>query len=814
MRRLRATIKGGSMSATDTETAAASQYVPFTPFQEGYAFEAEPSTIRLGEGFETLPSVTPFVSEYAGVEAPTPAATELRDLLFELYDQEFDEVLGELADEAWEAVTQRAEPFGETGAPGSAEQFLEEWIGPARGEAETMLENVAQAVSEHDIASMSEAEVDTFFERFAPRDTGLEPYFEDFLGGLLDKAKKLAKTAISVAQKGITLIPGLGGLISKLKALVRPLLRRVLKTAIDKLPATLQPLARQLAQRVLGPNAAEVESEDYAAAPAAPDVTAVQQQFDLEAASLLFATDEADREVAVGEAVNAADREDGAGVGQLHEARARFVDQLEAGVDPEQALEQFIPAIMAVLPIARTVIGIIGRQKVVNTLAKFLAGFVGGYVPQPAATQLSRAIVDAGLRLLKLETPAEAEAGGPRLACETIAQTVEDTVRRVTELDESSFEEPARLEAAMTEAFHAAAAENFPPQLLLPELHEAPLRATWVAMPVGKRHKRYRKYGQTFDVEITPQMADSITTFGATKLSAFLKDQLGVVPPVRAKVHLYQAIPGTTLGRIAYYERTTARLAMPPRTGKLQLHPLTVQAAATLLQQPKLGRNVPGEFLSSRRSIAIGGRFYFLEIAGARPVTVMTAGQARPAVRRSSQVNVTLDFPKDEFRVFVYLSEADAQEIAGKIRKQDLTSVLMLAKRVYEAGVNAALGGEIHRHVKILTEALPQEQLFGRQLRQLAGDVRKRLMDKVVAWIGKALTDYLKAGAGELVAAADDPADGVTIIVQIGNPPGAPLVRRLLRGEGIGIGALGDLGSLFKGEPKLAVKTVAGYRFD
>jgi hypothetical protein len=192
----------------------------------------------------------------------------------------------------------------------------------------------------------------------------------------------------------------------------------------------------------------------------------------------------------------------------------------------------------------------------------------------------------------------------------------------------------------------------------------------------------------------------------------------------------------------------------------------------------------------------------------------MTAGQARPAVRRSSQVNVTLDFPKDEFRVFVYLSEADAQEIAGKIRKQDLTSVLMLAKRVYEAGVNAALGGEIHRHVKILTEALPQEQLFGRQLRQLAGDVRKRLMDKVVAWIGKALTDYLKAGAGELVAAADDPADGVTIIVQIGNPPGAPLVRRLLRGEGIGIGALGDLGSLFKGEPKLAVKTVAGYRFD
>jgi hypothetical protein len=39
-------------------------------------------------------------------------------------------------------------------------------------------------------------------------------------------------------------------------------------------------------------------------------------------------------------------------------------------------------------------------------------------------------------------------------------------------------------------------------------------------------------------------------------------------------------------------------------------------------------------------------------------------------------------------------------------------------------------------------------------------------------------------------------------------------VRKLLSGEGIGAGALGDLGALFQGEPKLSVKTVAGYRFD
>jgi len=801
------------MSATETGDRTISQYVPFTPFQESYAFESEPSTLGLLEQLDAAPAVTPFLSEYAGIEEQRPESVELHDLLFELYDAEFDEVLAEIGHQAWEAVTQRAEPFGETGTIESAEQFLQEWSEPVRQAAEAMLDSIAEAASEHDLASMSESELDTFFERFEPRGTGLEQYFEDFLGGLVSKAKTLAKKALDVAKKGLALVPGLGGLIAKLKALVRPLLNRVLKTAIDKLPPTLRPLARQLARRVLGAQVGEVDGEAFEAAPAAPDVSAVQQQFDLEAAMLMFSSDENEQEFVLSEAVYGAEREDGAPVAQLQEARARFVDQLEAGVDPEQALEQFIPAVMGVLPIARTVIGVIGRKRVVNVLAKFLAGFIGRYVPTESATQLSQAIVDAGLRMLSLEAPVEAEARGPRLACETIAQTVEDTVRRVTELDEATFEDQALLEAALTEAFHEAAAENFPPQVIVPELHEAPLRATWAAMPTGRRRKFYKKYTHVFDVEITPQIADSITTFGGTKLAAFLKDQLGIAPPVRARVHLYQAISGTTLRRIARCERNIPGLGMASKTGAIQLHPLTVQAAGTLLQQPKLGRDVPGAFRSSRRLVAVGARFYYLEIAGARPITV-TSAAGRTDVRRMSDVNVTLDFPKDEFRVFVYLSESDAQEIAGKIRKQDLSSVLLLARRVYEAGVNVALGGDIQRHVRILTEAVPQEEFFGKQLKRLAVQVRQRLTKRVVDWVSKAFADYLKAGAGEFVAASEDPADGVTVVVQIANPPGAPLVRRLLRGEGIGLGALGDLDSLFKAEPKVAARTVTGFRFD
>ena len=51
----------------------------------------------------------------------------------------------------------------------------------------------------------------------------------------------------------------------------------------------------------------------------------------------------------------------------------------------------------------------------------------------------------------------------------------------------------------------------------------------------------------------------------------------------------------------------------------MQFHPLTAEAAATLLQQPKLGRDVAGAFRSTRSAASVGQRFYYLEIAGAHP---------------------------------------------------------------------------------------------------------------------------------------------------------------------------------------------------
>jgi hypothetical protein len=511
--------------------------------------------------------------------------------------------------------------------------------------------------------------------------------------------------------------------------------------------------------------------------------------------------------VIASEAVYEAERVDEAPIAQLHEARARFVDEIERGVDPRAALESFIPAIVAVQPIARAAIGIIGRGRVVDFLAGFLAKLIAKYVPPEASKQLSQAIVDAGLRLISLEAPSEAEVQA--LAPDTLAATVEDTVRRIAELDETIFEHADLFEAEATAAFHEAAAENFPAQLLIPALHEASSPGTWVSMPLGRqRRKYYKKYTRVFDVELTPQVAESLRTFGGTTIAAFLKDQLGVTPPVQVRVHVYQAVAATSLGRVARLERGVRGLGTAAKGSWMQFHPLSPEAAGMLFQQPKLGRRVPPGFGLSRRRIAVGQRFYFLEVAGAR------AAQASPARRRSSEVNVTLDFPKDEFRVFVYLGEADAQEIAAKVRARDVAAAVIAARKIYEAGVVTALGGQIQRHVKIVTEALPQEEFVGRLVKRLTEQVKRMLAKKVAAWVGRGVADQIAARAGELVAATEDPAEGATLVVTIVNPPGAPVLRKLLRGDGIGREAIGDLESLFRGDPKVTAATVSGYRFD
>jgi hypothetical protein len=780
---------------------------PETPFEQRFEFTAESPPALESEAWTRSVFETPFVSEYSSEdESSSFEADSFRELLFELYDTEMDRALGEMVQEAAAAVAEQAHTAGELSAE-SSERFLENWVEPVREQATTMLENLAEDLTNVDAPSLTESEVDRIFEQYEPRETGLEQHFEQFLGSLWKKAKKVVSGVVNVAKKGIAmatkLIPGLSGLLDRLKRLVNPLLQRVLKMAMDRLPAQLRPAARLLARRFIPGFKGELETEaemEEEGQPAVPDVTVLQRELDYGIASLALVADETEQETILSEHSYATEREGEGALASYYEARATLVDQLEQGQDPRQALEQFIPAVMAILPVVRTVIGIIGRPKVVSFIAGYLAKLIERYVGPGQSQALSKAIVDVGLRMISLETPSDREV--QQLGPAALVGTIEDTMRRVAELDEATFEDRNLLEAAVNEAFQEAAAENFPTTELVPEVQEVSnIRAAWVPMPLGGRRKYYKKYSHVFDVEITPQMASTIRTFGGKTLAAYLNDKLGVKPPVRARVAIYQSLPGGWPSRISGFERIAP--GAPAKVGVAQLHPLTRDAAAVLLQQPRLGRRVGGRYMRTRNRPAIGQRLYSLRVAGVAP----SSG------RRSSEANVTLDFRADEYRVSMFLGENEAQQIAARLRRRDIAGALAIARRVYADGVRMALSGDIRRRVRIKHESFDHEDFLGGALRRLSPITSRALSDKVVEWVGKALSEYFQTKAAELLSAADDRAEGVTTIVTMKSPPGAPLVRQLLRGRAPGPDASGSAQQL-QGTPTFTVRTVAGFRFD
>ena len=309
------------------------------------------------------------------------------------------------------------------------------------------------------------------------------------------------------------------------------------------------------------------------------------------------------------------------------------------------------------------------------------------------------------------------------------------------------FSTPALLEAAAAIAFQEAAAENFPPQLIVPELHESSVGGSWVAMPLGKGRKYYKKFTRVFDVEITPQMAASLRTFGGTTLAAFLKDQLGVD---RTGAGARPPLPGDARERRPRGSRGSSGAckgsARASRsTGQAAPSAVTARPPGCCCSSRSSGDATPGAFRTNRRRTAVGQRFYYLEVAGARPRLPRPAGRQR-ASSRSSEVNLTLDFPKDEFRV-VRLPERGRR--AGASRRK-------LRKPRRHGGARRAPGSSTRpasrprsaatssRHVKIVSEALPQEQFTG-LAGQLTGMVKARLAKKLVEWIGKGVADYLAA---------------------------------------------------------------------
>jgi hypothetical protein len=792
--------------AGDTEGTGAELESPFRSAatfgeSEGAGYSEAPMQLT------TLES--PFQSSFAEVSESETTAVAFRELLAELESEQFDEAVAQLVDEAAGLHLASGASWSSAEASSSlAMSELEAWIEPLRQEANRMLDNMAERLGNEELETLRDSELEALLESMRP-DTGFLPEaFENFLGGLFRKAKSLVSGAVKLAKQGVGAaanlakqgVSALGGVLSlplkfllgKLKALAGTLLRGVLQKAIGLLPSSVQPIARQLAARLLG----EAEAE----AIVGPD-PGLAHQFDIHAASLMLAESEAEAENVVTEAEVEAEQPGSEALSELDDARARLAEQLTEmppGNAPVAELEQFLPALLAARPAIRFGLKLIGRDKVVNFLADKIAGLIKGMVGADAAKALSPPLVDVGLSALGLEAPGATES---TLGGEALASTVEETVNHVLELPAEAFEDTLRMEAEIQEAFAEAAARNIPAEHLrpdLPQLETAGEGGVWVLMPRAARPRyRYKKYSRVLLVPITRQIARAISTADGGTVETMLLDRGVSSWPVNAEVHLYETLPNAThLGHIAQFEGESTSSMSETLT---DLHPLTPEAAAMLVREPGLGRPLMPETRhhhhrhahgaaydgdhpdSGRRPMGssspvtppaapISGPSVRVDPTASHPATspahrsrplpggqryfrLRLPGQVRPgSARPRRRIHVTHGVGANRFiKVHVRLSEREAQHLAAMLQQGSLPAAVNWLKHRYQRVLPAVMTAHVLTHGRVI---------FGAPVSQ-GGAVRLAL--HATERVTQALTAFMRDHRAQLSAAVASPAQGVSL---------------------------------------------------
>jgi hypothetical protein len=736
---------------------------------------------------------SPFIAEYHGEADFIPAAAEeFASLMSDLYDPEFEEALEDLVNEA-AAVADGRMAF-ELGDPtrhrADTERAVRDYLAPLEQAMEGSVSAVAAALAHTDLKTATDAEIDALFDQVKRQDPSMPPVFEHALGGFLRKAKAVLNKVKNTVGK---VLPH-HLILRKLAALVRPLLNRVLRFAIDKLPVAVRPVASQLAKRLLkiGETA---DLEDEKTEEASLDTSAIQEELDARIAGLVIGGEDFERHATIEGVVGEETARERDALGELERARARFarrVSTMNAGDDPSPAVEEFAPAILGA---AKLAIGVIGRPRVVAYLANLIAKLISKYVGQSQAAMLSRALVDAGLRMVSLEAAGSDEA----TAGYALASTVEDTINRLVQTaPEHAWESEPVLEAYALDAFQRAAAAHFPDVLIREEFHEAAQSSgAWIALPVNTPQKRYKKYSRVLNVKVTPQTAAAVLTFGGTTLRDFLKDRLGVRAggPVAARAHLYEAIPGTRLSLVAFHEKGVPGLGSAGRAGRSLFHPLTREAAGLLFNEPGLGHSRVRRTGSQRRALAVGERFYFLEVPGAvvRLVRASTRTGLQPA--RSTHPRVAVDLLKRELRVALFFSESEAQELAAQLRRRMAPAALLSALKARHATqLLQLMTGQRSDALRVINGAAPLPTAALAALQPILRSAGDRIGAALQNWMLQALDREIRDRHDRFVKAVEEATaadvDGATITVVLRVPAVFDALRKLLAGGAAAITAV------------------------
>jgi hypothetical protein len=812
---------------------------PFLDLTSFTADEAPPVPMRPAPSHRS-----PFLSMYEmdgqAAESPydDPAREAFASLTSQLHDEEFDEALDELESHA---RSLHDDQLAMGASRPEADRVLGQHFAQLVREAEAMVDSMAREFSGRDEVGLADDEVDAFLDSYTPS-APLDPEFEEFFGKLVKKVGNVAKAAAGAAWKGLKAVT-IGPLFGQLRTVLRPIIDMVLKRALGALPVAVRPAAQKLAEKLglvkpapaappamaaptagdpsaAGADAAAVAAaaepvSDAAAAvqePAGADAPTAQEELDELIASAFLAQDADELNLAAAQL-----RQDYAAsspvFAELDDAREQFIGELNGladGESAEPAIQNFLPA---VLPALKLGLRLIGRQRVINFLSPLLAKLIGNLIGPAAAPALSQAIINSGLKLLSLEMSESERAG---LAGSAIAATVEDTVGRIAALPGYVLDDHELLEGFTLEAFEQAAAANLPAVFSeatyrrRPHLLEGGLDAGWILLPLRGR-KRYKRCSRVFKVRLSPHMSEEVESFEAAPLAEYLEDQLGLPEgaELEADVHLYEALAGTSLADIARGERETIGPGLSDEANRAQLHPLTPQASAVLLGRPGLGRAASGD----PRRVAAGQRFYHLAVPGRRPLGAPGRHpHRRPRPRRRLHLNVTLDSVQDQVQVCLYLSEVKAQKLAVQLRRQ-VNAGLVAAnfRKAVVRRLQAMFAGRLQRRLRIVHASMPPGTSPAQAVQNLPRAAAARFAARMQDWLVQAFAECLRGQKDTILAATEDPADGVTFQFTVERPPGLKELGQAMADKST---AAGNLVQAISGgaKPAVRVTVVAGHR--
>jgi hypothetical protein len=798
---------------------------------------------------------SPFSRSYDAASVTnsmTPAGEEFVNFLSELHDAEFTETLYAMADEVedtWRNKVSNEIEMGSNYVPFASQQ-ARNYFTPILNETDSMIDRVSQHFSGNNFADYSEIQIDNFFNSLEHNQDNYTPVQDQFWNKIKSAVKGVVKKGVDLAKKGISVVGKflpMDLVLAKLKGLVRPLLDKVLKFALGKLPKNLQPYAQSLAKKFLKMETADETGYDLSQSE--NDLEAIQTEFNSSVAELVFSQEETnadnltmDFEASYDNLERVDNYDRGyADTPSLDAAREKFINELKSlqpGESAAPAIERFLPvAIMALKPVIKIALSLVGRQKIINFLAGLLAKLISKFVPANVVKPLAASIIDMGLTTIGFEVH---ETDKPDVGYEAIANTVQDTIQNMTSLDEATLNNTDELSMNLLAAFEQAAANNFPPQYIREPLRQTHHKATWVAMPRNMPVKFYKKFTHVYDVTIDPQTASTVTTFRNLPLANFLKDKYGLETsaPVKARVHLYEMSKGGRLSIISKFEKLPGLNAKQPR-GWVQLLPLTKQAATLLLKEPALGKDAMQAQLATRFKAIAGQRYYYLEIEGARlRMPPVNRSQQKPGDNklpvpvtesRSADVQAVINFIKSEIKLNYYFSEEDAKGVVGRLNSNDFLGAAITIRQSIKTVLQDMLLKNIQSKVKIVHEAVPEGYLenIGDQqqfapldiLGKVAGkEIISKLVGQVIEKIaGKAydsVAGFFKARAAEFKEAQAQPQDGVTIKLTWSNVAGMSAIRTVInaiRGN-LSIGNLSGLTMPSFSAPDIKIE--ADKRFD